>query len=153
MSTITASDLDGAIDTVHAANGGRYPWSLIGVFPTEGSCEPEDYDKWWNAFLYTVGFSPTIELWIPHNSIEGWGGGFDLMGAYLNAITAGFSTGLIGYGDTVRLPIGIPGEEDADAVFWLPQFPDTARRRQVFQSQAPWCIPILWSSPLGWGDE
>ena len=151
MKTVGADELDSAVTFVRAANGGHYPWVVVGVFPTEDQgLGPGEGNHWWNSFLYTVGLCEDLELWIPYASIEGWGGGFDLMGNYLNGIAAGWLMGTVGYGDAVTLPIGIPDEDDGTAVFWIGRDREPARKRQVYRGMADWCVPVLWSSPLGW---
>jgi hypothetical protein len=144
-----------AYELILGVNGGELPWKVIGVFPTaEHTAEWETGTEWWHWFNYTVGALANTELWMPCASVEGRAMGNELAGVYLNQITAGFLNGDVHPGDTLELPIGIPDEdEDVMAVFWVGRHTNPARYRQVNMTQATTCLPILWSSPLGWGDE
>lgn len=126
-----------------------WPWQVVGVFPVE-----PDGREW---FDYTVGLG-LVELHCPCFSIEGRGMGNDLCASILNVIAAAWRLGYVAYGDSVTVPLGIPGpdggwERDADAVFWIAHERVPARTKQVNMTTADWCVPLIWSSPLGWPDE
>lgn len=149
MTTVHVSDLieprDEMLDRL-----GEYPWMQIGVFPVI----EEDTRNWFN---YTIGLS-SYEVVIPCYSIEGRGAGNDLIGEVLNLVAFGIVSGLLVPGDTLCCPFGIPDEEghwayDADAFFWLANELDDGRKHGCFQSPVNLCLPVKWSSPLGWPDE
>jgi hypothetical protein len=146
--------LERAYDNVRMANGGEVPWKVVGVFPTaDHVAEWETGTEWWHWFNYTVGALANTELWMPCASIEGRAMGNELTALYLNHITAGFLTGDVHPGDTLRFPIGVaadPGADDVIAVMWVGRHTGLARYRRVNMTRASTCLPILWSSPLGW---
>jgi hypothetical protein len=131
---------------------GDYPWMQIGVFPTEQS-ERAEFD-WFN---YTVGLGK-YELWVPCTSIENRAMGNEMAGEILNVLASAWRSGALAFGDNVIIPLGIPDEndqwvEDANSIWWVKDGPEPARgRRQVNMTDAEWCVPILWSSPLGWAE-
>lgn len=151
---IEHSELVAAADEVLGDNGDRWPWDVIGVFPVQETLDETDgQPQWWSSFCYTVGLNDYFELWTPCQSIEGRYAGNQLVGMFLNMIAAGFRTGVVSPGATLRLPIGMPGGDDADSIWWVGENLDSAQRRSVNMSPRGSCLPILWSSPLGWPDE
>jgi hypothetical protein len=137
------SDLAPAAEEYH----GNYPWMQVGVFPTKDSALPER--DWFN---YTVGLG-LAELWVPCMSVEGRAAGNQLVGGILNTLAAAWTKGVLGYGDNVVVPLGIPDADDADSIWWVKGEREPARRRQVNMTVAEWVVPVLWSSPLGWADD
>jgi hypothetical protein len=133
---------------IAATYEGNYPWMQVGVFPTELDDENSSTLDWFN---YTVGLGGA-ELWVSCVSIEGRRGGNELLAPILNVLAAAWKHGPLGYGDQVIVPLGVPGGEDADAIFWVGDMRENANRRQVNMSPSEWCVPILWSSPLGWDE-
>lgn len=134
----------------HELNGGRYPWNVMGIFPVADTIEPTAWFSWFN---YTVGLGPW-ELWMPACSIEGRAAGNELITPIINAIGAGVQVGAVQPFDTVLVPLGIPGRDDEDGVFWIGDtVVDEENRYQCNMSPSAGVIPILWSSPLGWPDE
>ena len=131
-----------------------WPWTVIGVFPTE----PQQVGPW-GWFCYTVGLD--VELWCPVTSIEGRGAGNDLIGVILNPLALATRDHVVRPGDSVLVPLGVSGPNypddpedrwDADAVFWIGEVEPNDGRRCTYQSSARWVLPILWSSPLGWDE-
>lgn len=131
---------------LRAESRGHYPWHQVGVFPVEDDDVPY---QWFN---YTVGLGPE-ELWMPAVSIEGRAAGNELIGAILNMAAAAWFDGVLDFGDDIVVPLGIPGGTDEDAMFWVGREREPATYRQVNLTECPWCVPILWSSPLGWPDD
>ena len=136
---------------VRAAFITGYDWRVVGVFPTD----PEDRRHWFN---YTVGLS-TYELWCSCYSIEGRGIDNELNAVILNVIGGAMRLGIVGMGDEVRVPLGIPDEEgewerDAEAIWWIRAHRVPSKTKGVFLAGASrWTVPLIWSSPLGWPDE
>lgn len=124
---------------------GRYPWTQIGVFPVDAV---EAMYQWFN---YTVGLGPE-ELWASCVSIEHRAAGNALTGGVLNVLAAAWVGHRITYGDSVVVPLGVPDGPDADSIWWIAAEPEPARLRQCNVGRPSWCVPILWSSPLGWAD-
>jgi hypothetical protein len=150
MSLIQREVLQAARDRVLTANGDDWPWSVVGVFPTSEHLEEDGGAQWWNSFCYTVGLDEVFELWVPCQSVEGRYAGPELTGTVLNLLAAGMFTGVVAAGDTVRIPLGVPDGDDVDTMWWLGQNLEPRRRRATNMSGAPTCLPILWSSGLGW---
>lgn len=127
---------------------GEIPWTVVGVFPTERSDGPPG--AWWNSFCYTAGLDVDVELWLPCCSIEDRCMGLDLAATILNRIAAAHLMNVVRPGDTVRVPLGVVDGDDADAMFWIGSDDEPASYRQCNVGSAQRCLPILWSSPLGW---
>ena len=145
MTTIHIEELHGVAQQFIATG---WPWRQVGVFPTNP--ETALYDH----FNYTVGLGE-VELRMTCQSIEGRGMPNDLAGGILNRIAAGWVRGLVTYGDTVIVPLGIVGEDkewerDAESPFWIGSDALPARDLCCFASDAMWACPIIWTSPLGW---
>lgn len=136
-------------------HGGSFPWQQVGVFPVED--DDPDYrpqDDWFN---YTVGLGD-VELWVSCVSVEGRAGGNELIAGILNVLAAAWRVGAIERGDSVVIPLGIPDDEgkwsrNADSIWWIGLEDEPAWKRKVNMSYADWCVPVLWSSPLGWPEE
>jgi hypothetical protein len=145
MTTIHVEELHGVAQQFLEIG---WPWQQVGVFPTNP--ESAAYDH----FNYTVGLGDA-EMRVSCVSIEGRHMPNDLAGGILNRLCAGWVRGLIGYGDTVIVPLGIVGdnkewERDADGVFWIGSDALPARELACFASDAEWAVPVIWSSPMGW---
>lgn len=128
-----------------------WPWRVIGVFPTDTSERPEA--DWFN---YTSGLG-LAELHVPCCSIEGRALGNEIACAVLNVIAGGWRFGIIGYGDSIVVPLGVPDENgdwshDVNSIWWVHDNWKPARELAVNMTEADYAIPILWSSPLGWPD-
>lgn len=131
-----------------------WTWQVIGVFPTPDLEGVEAELAWFN---YTSGLGP-CELHVPCTSIEGRALSNDLACVVLNTIAGAWQMGLVAHGDSVIVPLGIPGadgdwERDADSVWWISSQRVPARSKAVNMTAAEWCVPLRWSSPLGWPDE
>lgn len=146
--TMAMEDVAPALDLLRDSGEG-IPWQVIGVFPTEE--DGGDVHNWWDAFLYTVGLGP-VELWMQLGSIEGRMIDFELGCFILNHLAYAYSMQLVYSGDSMTMALGTPdgdgGHTDQTAVWWLGDG-EPAFYRQVNMSPARICIPILWSSPLG----
>lgn len=130
-----------------------WPWMAIGVFGTaETITEDDDGGEWWHQFVYTSGLGP-LELWAPCASIEGRAAGHDLVSWILNVLAYTYKIGYLMPGQSVVVPLGVPGGEDVDTVWWIGQPTNDTARYQVFQSRAMGVIPIRWSSGLGWKED
>jgi hypothetical protein len=139
--------LQEAATRILVENGNQWPWEVVGVFPASD----DDGPQWWNSFCYTVGLNEFFELWVPCQSIEGRYAGNALVAEMLNLIAAGIQEGGVVPGDTVRFPLGVPDGDDVDTFWWLSDNLDSSRRRQVnMPPAARACLPILWTSGLGW---
>lgn len=138
---------------VYERHEGQWPWRVVGVFPTEDT--EGDHGAWWNSFCYTAGLD--LDLWAPICSIEGRCADWELTCSVLNVIGAGLLEGMLDIGDDVRVPLGIPDQHgewdrDEDSVWWI-GLPEWNDRRQANLGGRRLILPVLWSSPLGWGDE
>lgn len=135
----------------------EWPWMVVGVFGTDETIKPdegEDGSEWWHSFVYTVGVGP-YDLWAPSASIEGRYAGHDLVGWVLNVFAYCLNIGYLNPGESVIVPLGVPGGEDVGTVWWIGHPDNDIRRYQAYQSRALGVIPIRWSSGLGWkeGDD
>jgi len=130
---------------------GKIPWKAIGVFPDENSAGPPE--AWWNSFVYTVGLTPDLDLWMPCTSIEGRYMGPQLTCEILNILGAAFRQAAIGPHDDIIVPLGVPDGADVDCVVWVGPHGEPSRYRQANFSDADWVVPIAWTSGLGWPDE
>lgn len=131
-----------------------WPWQVVGVFPTEENLIPTDgQPMWWDSFCYTVGFDTVYELWVPSQSIEGRYAGPELTGTVLNLIGAGLRENVITFGDDVGINLGVPDGDDVLTTWWIGTDLNHRTYRATNMSDASWCLPILWSSGLGWKDE
>lgn len=128
-------------------------WKVIGVFPDSNDLTVDNGATDWNSFCYTVGLMPNLEMWVPCQSIEGRFAGPQLTAMVLNRIAYGFYHGRIAWGDEIAVPLGVPGGDDMTSIWWVGRDREPAEKRQVNYGDADWCIPILWSSPLGWPDN
>lgn len=124
-------------------------WTIMGIFSTESTEQP---GAWWNDFCYTVGLGP-VELHVPCASIEGRFAGAQITGSILNLIACGFKAGIIAPGDSVRVPLGIPGGDDQDSIWWIGQPDLDVDRYQCNMASPIIVLPIRWSSPLGWRED
>ncbi|HEY6416796.1 MAG TPA: hypothetical protein VIX41_11175 [Acidimicrobiales bacterium] len=139
-----------------AVERGGWPWNIIGVLPSVDEVERDPAEAR-SGFAYTVGLDPRFELWCPVHSVEGRGLVVDFLAVILNSLAFATRDDVVHEGDDTFIALGIPGsdgewERDADAVFWIGEM-EPAGRRQTFQSPAPFTLPVLWSSPLGWKEE
>jgi len=125
---------------------GRYPWNQVGVFPTA-----ED-DLLYSWFNYTVGLG-WAELWASCVSIEGRSAGNELTAIILNVLASSWRDGIIHYGDDIIVPIGMPDGTDVDSIWWIGRMREPAAKRGCNVGKPDWCVPILWTSPLGWRDD
>ena len=138
----------------------RWPWRLVGVFPTEDNLRDDPESGHRNAFAYTVGGllgHGTAELYVPWCSIEGRCADIDLIAPIANTLCGAMRMGLVREGDDVLISLGIAdpvtGEwlDDAEAVFWVgSEVEDTDHRYETNMSPYPTVIPVRWTSPLGW---
>ena len=155
MTTLRLEPLSDTGAKFARARGG-WPWTVIGVFPTQEHADAGDVGPW-SWFCYTVGLD--TELWCPCESVEGRAAGNDLIGAVLNPLALATRDHVVRSGDSVLVPLGVPGPNypsdpddrwDADAVFWIGEVEPNDGRRATYQTTAPRVLPVLWSSPLGW---
>jgi hypothetical protein len=121
------------------------PWMQIGVFPTT-----ED-DVLYSWFNYTVGLG-WAELWASCVSVEGRSAGNDLTGEILNVLAAAWRDGALSFGDQVIVPLGMPNGPDVESIWWVGDRREPAKKRGCNVGSPQWCVPILWTSPLGWRD-
>lgn len=131
---------------------GELQWTLVGVFPTADEPDP---GAWWNAFVYSVGMPDDTEVWAAMSSIEGRFAGHDLTAMIVNLICCGVMYGVLRPGDSVRIPLGIADADpprDEISVWWIGD-PEPAEKRSVNMTVATRCLPVLWSSPLGFKEE
>ena len=164
MSTPHIHDLIPHAERVFAANGGEWPWMVVGVF---GTSEDVDEHGDYSDFVYSNGAVTepyNAEYWCSSFSIEGRHAGPQIVSGVVNVIIGAINEAVLGPGDNVRVPLGIPDEDgewlrDEDAIFWI-GYPvdDTDNRFQCNMSRTgipgvDRVIPIKWSSPLGWEDE
>ena len=132
----------------HLLSGQGWPWQQVGVFPTDDEHFPYEF------FNYTVGLGP-IELVVSAVSIEGRAAGNQLVAGILNILAAAWTVGRVSFGDSVIVPLGIPDEDgnwlrDGDSIWWFANEVALAEHHGVNVSEAMFCCPIIWSSPLGW---
>lgn len=127
-------------------------WEVIGVFPTVEQMEGDGGPFDWNCFCYTVGLLPEMELWAPCMSVEGRMAGHELTTSILNLLAWNFLGGKVGWGDDVTIPLGVPGGDDIDTVWWVSNGREPSRKRGVNMSPARYATPIVWTSGLGWDD-
>lgn len=149
MTTLTEDDLKAAVDAVRRENDNRFPFTVIGVFP---ATTDDPLPRWWNSFAYTSGLTPNLELWMPTVSIEGRSAGAEVMAPYLNGISCAWLTKAIALGDDVLMHIGVIGGDDVPIRFWIGHEIEPASKRSVNMTKAEFCVPILWSSGMGWDD-
>lgn len=150
--THSLEDLIELSKIIRGATGGPWPWMVTGVFSTAEQLAEDDSapEHPWSNFCYTVGLGDP-EVWAACASIEGRMAGHQLVGDVLNYIAAGVMLEAVQPGDSVLVPLATPEDPETarDSVWWIGQ-PAEASRYKVFQSPAEQCLPVLWSSPLGW---
>jgi hypothetical protein len=135
---------------------GQIAWQLIGVFPVDPPKPGADRPP--KQFMYSVGVAPGHDWWFDALSVEYRGLALDQFFSWLaNRIILAHNTGVIDFGDTVQVPLGIPDKDgqwlrDEDSFWWIGEPTGNDSRFEANMTPAPTIIPVRWSSPLGWND-
>lgn len=151
MTKLHIESLVPLFDKMLEDGGGLIPWTAVGIFPTADSPGPPE--AWWNSFVYTVGMTPGVDMWMPCTSIEGRYMGPNLTAYVVNTLACAWRASVLLPHDDVIVPLGVPDKDDVDCVVWVGRTLASPAYRQANMSPAEFIIPLAWSSGLGWPED